>query len=100
MKLLSKTLLTVMFSLSAATVYGQLGLDFAIVRPPAVYGPGDKETLELFRMAKLGLILLPPAGRLSLPAGFSEDTSERPVPSFTVPSHSQYSYLVTLPSAS
>ena len=42
------------------------GLDFAIVRPPAVYGPGDKETLELFRMAKRGLVLLPPAGRLSL----------------------------------
>lgn len=42
------------------------GLSFAIVRPPAVYGPGDKETLELFRMARLGLVLLPPAGRLSL----------------------------------
>jgi nucleoside-diphosphate-sugar epimerase len=42
------------------------GLDFAIVRPPAVYGPGDKETLELFRMASRGLILLPPQGRLSL----------------------------------
>lgn len=44
----------------------QSGLDFAIVRPPAVYGPGDKETLELFRMAGRGLVLLPPAGRLSL----------------------------------
>ena len=42
------------------------GLDWVIVRPPAVYGPGDKETLELFRMAKAGLILLPPRGRLSL----------------------------------
>jgi nucleoside-diphosphate-sugar epimerase len=42
------------------------GLDFAIVRPPAVYGPGDRETLDLFRMAKRGLILLPPEGRLSL----------------------------------
>ena len=42
------------------------GLDWAIVRPPAVYGPGDKETLELFRMAKLGLMLMPPKGRLSL----------------------------------
>lgn len=42
------------------------GLDYAIVRPPAVYGPGDRETLELFRMAARGLILLPPAGRLSL----------------------------------
>jgi nucleoside-diphosphate-sugar epimerase len=42
------------------------GLSFAIVRPPAVYGPGDRETLELFKMAKRGLIALPPAGRLSL----------------------------------
>ena len=42
------------------------GLAFAIVRPPAVYGPGDKETLELFRMAKRGVVLLPPEGRLSL----------------------------------
>jgi nucleoside-diphosphate-sugar epimerase len=42
------------------------GLDWAIVRPPAVYGPGDKETLELFRMAKLGLMLMPPMGRVSV----------------------------------
>jgi len=42
------------------------GLDWAMVRPPAVYGPGDKETLELFRMAKLGLILTPPKGRISV----------------------------------
>jgi nucleoside-diphosphate-sugar epimerase len=42
------------------------GLDWAIVRPPAVYGPGDRETLELFRMAKLGLMLMPPRGHLSL----------------------------------
>lgn len=42
------------------------GLDWAIVRPPAVYGPGDRETLELFRMAKAGLMLMPPKGRLSV----------------------------------
>jgi nucleoside-diphosphate-sugar epimerase len=42
------------------------GLDWAIVRPPAVYGPGDKETLELFRMARLGLMLMPPRGRVSV----------------------------------
>jgi len=42
------------------------GLEWAIVRPPAVYGPGDKETLELFRMAKLGLMLMPPKGRVSV----------------------------------
>jgi nucleoside-diphosphate-sugar epimerase len=41
-------------------------LPCAIVRPPAVYGPGDREMLELFRMAKRGFVLLPPGGRLSL----------------------------------
>lgn len=42
------------------------GLDWAIVRPPAVYGPGDRETLELFRMARRGVVVLPPKGKLSL----------------------------------
>ena len=42
------------------------GLDSVIVRPPAVYGPGDRETLDLFKMAKRGVVMLPPAGRLSL----------------------------------
>jgi nucleoside-diphosphate-sugar epimerase len=44
----------------------QSGLEHAIVRPPAVYGPGDKETFDLFRMAKYRLALLPSNGRLSL----------------------------------
>ncbi len=42
------------------------GLDWAIVRPPAVYGPGDTEMLDLFRMAARGVVLMPPAGRASL----------------------------------
>ncbi len=42
------------------------GLDWTIVRPPAVYGPGDRETLELFKMAKRGLVALPPKGRFSV----------------------------------
>jgi nucleoside-diphosphate-sugar epimerase len=42
------------------------GLDWVIVRPPAVYGPGDKETLDLFKMARRGQIFMPPKGRLSL----------------------------------
>ena len=42
------------------------GLDWAIVRPPAVYGPGDREMLELFRMAKLGIMLMPPRGCVSV----------------------------------
>ncbi|HVM38370.1 MAG TPA: NAD(P)-dependent oxidoreductase [Sphingomicrobium sp.] len=50
----------------AEALVRQSGLDWAIVRPPAVYGPGDRETLELFRMARLGLMMVPPSGRLSL----------------------------------
>ena len=50
----------------AEELVGSSGLDWAIVRPPAVYGPGDRETLELFRMARRGLVLLPPGGRVSL----------------------------------
>jgi uncharacterized protein YbjT (DUF2867 family) len=39
-------------------------LDWTIVRPPAVFGPGDTEMLDLFRMAQRGIALVP-AGRLS-----------------------------------
>lgn len=41
-------------------------LDTTLVRPPAIYGPGDLEMLELFRLAKKGIALLPPGGRLSV----------------------------------
>lgn len=41
-------------------------LDWTIVRPPAVYGPGDMEMFDLFRLADKGLALLPPGGRLSV----------------------------------
>ena len=41
------------------------GLDWTIVRPPAVFGPGDTEMLDLFRMARRGIALLPPTGRMS-----------------------------------
>ena len=47
-------------------VVRQSGLDYAIVRPPAVYGPGDKETLELFKWARRGLVMLPPPGKASI----------------------------------
>lgn len=42
------------------------GLPFAVVRPPAIYGPRDTDMLELFRMAARGLVLLPPPGRASI----------------------------------
>jgi uncharacterized protein YbjT (DUF2867 family) len=42
------------------------GLDWQMVRPPAVYGPGDTEMLDLFRMAARGVVMLPPGGRMSV----------------------------------
>lgn len=42
------------------------GLDWTIVRPPAVYGPRDVDMFELFRSAKLGLVPLPPGGATSI----------------------------------
>lgn len=41
-------------------------LDWTMIRPPAIYGPGDAELLELFQMAQRGFVLLPPGGRLSI----------------------------------
>jgi nucleoside-diphosphate-sugar epimerase len=43
------------------------GLDLAILRPPAVYGPGDRATLPLFRQLARGFLLAPAAeARFSL----------------------------------
>lgn len=42
------------------------GLDWTIVRPPAVYGPRDTDMYELFRSAKFGLVPLPPGGATSI----------------------------------
>jgi uncharacterized protein YbjT (DUF2867 family) len=41
-------------------------LDWRIVRPPAIYGSGDTDNLELFRFAKWGVVPLPPGGRMSV----------------------------------
>jgi len=42
------------------------GLDWTIVRPPAIYGPRDREMLELFRAARWGVVPMPPTGRASI----------------------------------
>ncbi len=42
------------------------GADWTIVRPTGVYGPGDTEMRDMFRLARLGLAFLPPPGRVSL----------------------------------
>lgn len=42
------------------------GLDWTIVRPPGVYGPWDRDYLEMFKLARKGIVPVPPAGRSSL----------------------------------
>lgn len=41
-------------------------LDWTVVRPPAVYGPRDTEMFELFKLARRGVVPLPPQGHLSI----------------------------------
>jgi nucleoside-diphosphate-sugar epimerase len=41
-------------------------IDWTIVRPPAIYGPHDREVFELFRAAKWGVVPVPAHGRASL----------------------------------
>lgn len=48
----------------AEAIVAASGLDWTIVRPPAVFGPGDTEMLDLFRMARRGIALVP-SGRMS-----------------------------------
>ena len=45
---------------------GASGLDWTMVRPPAVYGPRDRDMLELFRAARFGVVPVPPRGRASI----------------------------------
>lgn len=49
----------------AERIVRESALDWVIVRPPGVYGPRDGDMLELFKMARRGLMLLPPTGRSS-----------------------------------
>ena len=51
----------------AEQVVAASGLDWTIVRPPAIYGPRDREILELFKLAaRWGVVPMPPRGRASL----------------------------------
>lgn len=50
----------------AETIVAASGLDWTTVRPPGVYGPRDKDYLDLFKAAKWGVVPMPPPGRSSL----------------------------------
>lgn len=42
------------------------GLDWTIIRPPAIFGPRDTGLFELFRSAKWHVVPMPPEGRVSV----------------------------------
>jgi nucleoside-diphosphate-sugar epimerase len=50
----------------AETLVEASGIDWTIIRPPAVYGPRDVDMLDLFRAAKWGVVPLPPGGATSI----------------------------------
>ena len=50
-------------------------VEFCIVRPPAVYGPGDRATLPIFRQIQRGLLLIP-AGAARFSLLYVEDLAE------------------------
>jgi uncharacterized protein YbjT (DUF2867 family) len=50
----------------AERIVAASGLDWTMVRPPAIYGARDREMLDLFQMAKRGLVPLPPNRAVSL----------------------------------
>ena len=50
----------------AEKIVAASGLDWTIVRPPAVYGPRDRDMFELFRAARRGVVPMPPPGRASM----------------------------------
>jgi len=54
--------------LTAERIVEESGLQYLIVRPPAVYGPRDTDIFAAFRLASMGLALRtgPPGQRLSL----------------------------------
>jgi uncharacterized protein YbjT (DUF2867 family) len=50
----------------AEAVVQASGLDWTMVRPPAIYGPSDRDMLDIFKMAKTGFVLMPPRGNISV----------------------------------
>ncbi len=50
----------------AETLVEASAADWTIVRPTGVYGPGDTELRDMFRLATKGLALLPPPGLVAL----------------------------------
>ncbi len=50
----------------AETIIAASGLDWTMIRPPAIYGPGDRDMLDLFKIARYGWLIMPPGERTSV----------------------------------
>ncbi len=51
---------------AAEALVAASAMDHVTIRPPGVYGPGDRETLAVYSLAQRGFALLPGPGRFSL----------------------------------
>lgn len=77
--------------LAAERVVAASGLASVILRPPVVFGPGDRDVLELFRLARRGWVPVPGRGRRRCSVIYAPDladglvrAAEVPCPSGTV----------------
>jgi uncharacterized protein YbjT (DUF2867 family) len=50
----------------AEEIVSASGLSWTMVRPPAIYGPGDTDHLDMFKAARFKLMPLPPRGHMSV----------------------------------
>jgi nucleoside-diphosphate-sugar epimerase len=68
------------------------GVAFTIVRPPIVYGPRDRQTLRLFRMARRGLVPLLGDGSQELSLVHAVDLADALVAAATSPAAAGRTY--------
>lgn len=73
------------------------GLPFTILRPPAVYGPADRQFLRLFRLARLGVLPLLGDGEQELSLVHVHDLAEGAIAAAESPVCAQRTYHLTHP---
>ncbi len=72
-------------------------LDWTIIRPPAVYGPGDRELFRVFRAAAFGLAPVFGTGGQQLSFVYAPDLAEALVAAGTSPATSRRTYYACHP---
>jgi dihydroflavonol-4-reductase len=73
------------------------GLPFTILRPPAVYGPADRQFLRLFRLARLRVLPLLGDGTQALSLVHVHDLADGAVAAAESPVCAQGTYHITHP---